>query len=364
MKITIVGAGNAGCAYAFKLSQKGLNVTLLKTTFSINDENFETIRNNKGIWGIDNTSDRKKKFVSLDLATRNIEEALIDSEIVIVMVQSLYHKNIADMIVPHLSSKIKLLLIIPGNLGSLYFREKIKSYNYLNVMPIIAEGESTAIDARIIEPGLVQILFKNVRNALGFIPSSKSRDGLIIAKQLFSTYCSTRSNIVESALHNPNLIVHTIGTILSASRIEIAKGEFWMYKEAFSPSIWNVINALDYEKNEIIKAYNGNSMSYLDAAHWRNYEDLSVNSKESFDNYAKKGGPKGPNSINTRYLNEDVPNGLVLLEKLGNLVGIETPTASSLITIASVLLDKNFRNLGRNFKELGFSTSEQLKAIL
>lgn len=364
MNITIVGAGNSGCAHAFMLSQRGHNVCLLKTSNSLNDDNFDAILNNKGIWGVDNTKQQVKSFTKLALVTRSVDLAVLNAEVIIVTVQTLFHENVANLIVPYFSECLKLLLIVPGNMGSLFFREKIESFQGLINMPIIAEGESTAIDARITSPGTVEILFKNIRNALGFLPTAKSDEGMVIASKLFDTYCDVRSNIVESALHNPNLVVHTVGTILSVSRIEYANGNFWMYKEAFSPSVWNVIIGLDKEKNEVIESYGGKAMSYLDAAHWRNYKDLTIDSKKSFESYAKTGGPKGPSSINTRYLNEDVPNGLVLLETLGNMVGKKTPIASSLITIASVLLNKDFRKLGRDFRKMGLNTFEQIKLLL
>ena len=87
----------------------------------------------------------------------------------------------------------------------------------------------------------MKILFKNRRNAVSFLPKSRADEGLDYISTLVDTYKFKRQNLVESALHNPNLVVHTIGVIMSASRIEMMKGEFWMYKESFSPAIWNLM---------------------------------------------------------------------------------------------------------------------------
>ncbi len=125
-----------------------------------------------------------------------------------------------------------------------------------------------------------------------------------------------------------------------------------MYKEAFSPSIWNVINKLDEEKQKVILAYGGKPLSYLDACKWRNEKDLHKASITVFEEYAATGGPKGPDSLNTRYIHEDVPMGLCLLENLAKNKSISTPVASALITIASSLMDIDYRAQSYSINEL------------
>ena len=352
MNITIVGSGNSGCAHAFCLAKAGHKVSLLKTSHSLHDENFEKIKNLKGLYGIDNTINRNERtFVSLHCITRDLEEAFRDAEIVFVLTQSLQHETISRLISPYIQN-IKALCIVPGNMGSVYFRKLLPS----NV--IIAEGESTVIDARLREPGTVEILFKNVRNLIACNPASDNQAGLNILKTLFNTYYGCRTNVVESAMHNPNLVVHTIGTIMSASRIEYSNGEFWLYKEGFSPSIWNIIKDLDAEKNNVISAYGGEPCDYVQCCKFRNEEDLEKDAMEVFMDYSLNGSPKGPFSINNRYITEDVPNGLCLLESLAEHKNIPTPVTSALINIASSLLNTNLRSNARTLHSLNLTDSD------
>ena len=346
MKIAIIGVGNSGCAQSVKLIQNGHQVNLIKTSHSLHDENFEHLLKTGEIACIDTTDGNREFSVKPNLITRDIKEGLRETDAVMVLTQSLQHLDLAKKIGPLLKDG-QIVFLIPGNMGSTQFAQYTEGKHIIYV-----EGESTPYDARIIEPGKVEILFKNVRNAVSFLFKDDEKY-LSKVTDLFGTHKFLRSNIVESTLHNPNMVVHTIGVIMSASRIEYSKGEFWMYREAFSPSIWNLIEQLDDEKIQVIKACGGeHAVSYLDACKWRNEEDLSVDSLQVFRNYAATGGPKGPANLETRYIYEDVPMELCMLEKLGEYKEIATPIASSLITIASALKSCDYRSIGYSISDV------------
>ena len=72
---------------------------------------------------------------------------------------------------------------------------------------------------------------------------------------------------------------------------------------------------------------------------------------------------EGPNSIDTRYLKEDTPNGFVTWSNFGNLLNVKTPIIDSLINIVSVIYDIDYFKEGRTLKRLGLhgmNTSEML----
>jgi opine dehydrogenase len=360
MKVTVVGAGNAGCAHAFRLAQYGHEVSLLKTSHSLHDENFEHICRTLTLTCIDNTCGGNRSSVRLKSVTRDRIEAIESAEAVIITTQSLYHDSVARVIAPLFHSG-QCILVVPGYMGSLFFRKYSRCEDIL-----FAEGESTCIDARIVEPGVVNILFANVRNALSFMPTSSSKAGLAFFDNIFGCYKYTRKNIVDSAMHNPNLIVHTVGTIMSAARIEYSNGDFWMYREAFTPSIWNLISCLDAEKMSIHEYFGCPQIPYLEACKFRNEEDCTKEALSVFRYYAQNGSPKGPSSVNNRYIYEDVPMGLVLMSSIGRKFTIPTPICDSLIEIASGLLGRDLRSSGRTLENLGLVdlSKEQILDII
>ena len=53
MKVAVLGAGNSGCALAADYAVKGHEVTLIKTSYSLHDDNFRHLTENGGVMVID-----------------------------------------------------------------------------------------------------------------------------------------------------------------------------------------------------------------------------------------------------------------------------------------------------------------------
>ena len=91
-------------------------------------------------------------------------------------------------------------------------------------------------------------------------------------------------------------------------------------------------------------------------------KDNDMDPKESFLNYAEMPTrAKGPTSVNSRYITEDVSQGLVMLEALGQYLGVKTPFCTALIEIANAALGRDLRENGRSLERLGV---DNIKKIL
>lgn len=241
-----------------------------------------------------------------------------------------------------------MLLIVPGYLSTAYV---------LSCCPvpglIVAEAESNFIDGRISAPGRFHVGFRNVRNPIGVYPADQREKAREKLEQLGTPFTYLGS-VAEAALHNPNMIVHTVGAVMSIPRIEATGGDYCMYHEVFTPSVWNILEKLDGEKMAVLGALDLEPVPYVEACKFRNSLDDERDAKQVFFDYAAMPSrAKGPTSVNSRYITEDVAQGLVLLESMGAVLKLPTPVASALIELASAALGRDLRKDGRTLEALG-----------
>lgn len=351
MRISVLGAGNGGCAIAADLSLKGHEVTLIKTSHAMHDDNFDYLIKNDGEISI--KEDGILQTTSIYKVTRDLSK-VYDAEVIIIYIQTNYHEPLIKKLVPLLSEN-QIVLFNPGYLSTAYVL-KHAGNKKINIV----EATSSFVDCRMVKPGFVNVGFRNVRNPLGIYPISRKKEVTDTLSRMGYPFAYF-SSVVEAALHNPNLIIHTVGGILSIPRVEKTMGDYVMYQEVFTPSVWKILEALDQEKMALLERLGFPRLPYVEAAKFRNTLDDNLDAKESFFRYAMSASrAKGPTAVDTRYINEDVPQGLVMLESLGKSLSILTPITSSLIEISSAALGRDLRAEGRTLERLGMENIRKI----
>lgn len=344
MNITVIGCGNAGLIHAAKMIERGFKVGILKTSNVTNEDFFSLIKKEGGYNVKDETNGGNRFWVKPEFITKDVEKAVGFADIIFITTTTLQHESVAKLIAPYVRDG-QLIVIIPGYMGSLIFKRYIKKD------VVYSEWETTAYNGRIMDSLYVRITFYNPRNAISVLPIKEKDSVLDMLSKLFLNTKYLRKNILESAFHNPNLIVHTMGMLFSAARIEYSNGEFWMYREAFTKSVINAIKAFDVQKNNLLKKFDCESLDYFEAAKWRNEEDLTRDAMAVFKSFAESSN-KGPSFLEHRYLLEDVPMGLCLFSSIGKVMDVDTSIADSIITLTGALLNRDFHIKGRSIQYL------------
>lgn len=137
-----------------------------------------------------------------------------------------------------------------------------------------------------------------------------------------------------------------------------------MYHEAYTRdnvATWKILESLDNEKMNVLEKLGFARLSYVEACKYRNSLDETREAKEVFLDYAAMDTrAKGPTKVDSRYISEDVPQGLVMLEALGKSLEVPTPITTGLIEIASAALGRDLRAEGRTPAGLGEKNIEKI----
>lgn len=341
-KVAILGCGNVGVSTAADLSLKGKDVILLKTS-KIPSLIFDKIRNNgNSVWLREAGQLRKSviREVSDDLSK------ISDADIVIVTIQSTYHESLIETVSRYLNDR-QIVIVVCSYLSSFYFLRHCDS------MPMIAESTGPYLEGRIEMEG-DKVSFR-VGCRLSQSPLSVFQKEREI--ECMEAICSLNQgfaniyNPLEAALLNPNMVLHTVGSVMSIPRIEFSEGNFCMYREAYSrknEATMRIMLELDDEKKKVLQKLHCVPVDIFTAA------GFSGDKVESFRRYAESEDRAiSPTSVRSRYITEDVSQGLVLLESIAEIIGVDTPVASSLISLSGYALGIDFRKSGRTVQTLG-----------
>lgn len=344
IKVAVLGAGNIGIAISADLSLQGHEVYLIKTS-SAPSPVYDKIRSNDHRVVLKENS----KYVPVSITDvsdelKNIEKC----DVLFITVQSTYHESLIKRIAKYLRRE-QIVVCICSYLSSLYFQK------YCPFIPAIVETTGPYLEGRIDTidiPGEVifRVGCRLSRSPLSVFESADKDYCMNILHSLYRGF-SAEYSPVEAALLNPNMVLHTVGAIMSIPRIEFSDGNFCMYREAYTrknEATMKIMLGLDEEKKKVLTKLGCQPVDIFKAG------GFLGDPLKSFYRYSESSDRAlSPTSVHSRYITEDVSQGLVLLESIANHLGVSVPITSSLITIASQALDIDFRAIGRTIERLG-----------
>ncbi|RKX42212.1 MAG: NADP transhydrogenase subunit alpha [Thermotogae bacterium] len=354
-RICVIGAGNGGQALAGYLAWRGFDVSLY----------------NRSAWRIAPIS--KSRTIKIEgevsattkitLATSNLEEAIADRRLIMVVVPAFAHRDVAQKIAPFLEDG-QIIILNPGRTaGALEFR-KVLEENGVGKDIIVAEAQTFIFASRASNPGVVKIF--RIKNAvpIAALPASKNRELEKVVNEVLPEF-----EIVPSTLHtsfnNIGAVFHPATTVLNAARIETTFGKFEFYFEGISPSVAKILEKIDEERCNVARSF---GMEPMTSVQWLRYA-YDVRGTGLYDAIHNNEGYRGiqaPPSLENRYLMEDVPMSLVPISSFGKVAGIQTRTIDSVVHIASLMMNIDFFENGRTLKKLGLEnkSTEEIKKIM
>ncbi len=346
-KVAVMGAGNGGFATASQLSLSGLEVYLFELpAFADNIKELQETPI------IDVTGALLNGSAPLAGVSTDISQGFSECEVVLVTTQNAGHIPMAQMIGPYVQEHQGIFLQ-PGNCASIPFRQELDK---VNAKGIVAECLTMPYATRKTGPRSVYISRSTGTMGLAAFPAKDTEKAVQIYQKAYPTSFAM-DNVLEVALCNANILLHPIPTLMSLSRIEYSQEDYYVYREAYTPSVEKLIAALDGEIAAILRKLEFSAPSckaMFEKRYGGKWDDMRT--------WFKDIGSKGPFGATDRYIAEDVPAGISLVASLGQQFGVPTPIADSVLSFASAINNTNYREQGNTAKKIGIDAMD-VKAL-
>ena len=344
--VFVCGAGHQGFSMAAHLALNGVNVSLWNRTQKNIQELLDThIIHCSGIVN----GDAEIPSVSTDMAD-------VVTDFVMVTTPSSAHRDIARKLAPFVHPDMAVVLNPGRTFGAIEFAEELKKQG-VRELPQIAETQTIVYTCRKNGPNSTSIvaLKKDVE-----IAALRGSDmGRIMERMpaCLKPYFKVVDSVGRTSLSNVGMVLHCAPVMMNIGWIETEKVDFLYYYDGISRSVAHFLEKLDAERQAVAKA---GGIEIESVREWliRTYGVTGRDLHECIGNNLAYREIDAPPTLNTRYIYEDVPNGLVPVEAMGREFGIPTPNITTIIDLACSVMDTDYRRLGRRF------TSEQLKEYL
>jgi opine dehydrogenase len=341
----VLGAGHGGRAMAAHLALMGNRVTLYNRT----PERISAIKARGGI-DLDSSDGEIRGFGRLALVTSDICQALSSADLVMVVVPSSAHADIARTAAPHLRDG-QIIVLHPGRtLGAIEF-VKILCDAGCKADVTIAEAETFIYASRSDGPAQARIFRIKESVPLAALPAKRTAQVLEALAPAYPQFIDGIS-VLHTGLNNMGAIFHPALTLLNAGRIESTHGDYQFYIEGVTPSVARVLEVLDRERVTVAASLGiraRTAMEWLQMAYNATGEDLD----EAIHNQTGYYGIKAPTTLNHRYIFEDVPMSLVPIAALGQHYGVSVRGMDSIIRLACIIHKTDYWRRGRTLDKLG-----------
>ncbi|MCP4622087.1 MAG: hypothetical protein GY850_00975 [bacterium] len=350
-KFAVLGTGNSGQAFAADISLKGYSVNLAEIA------GFEaTLSAIEKKGGIELSGESGTGFAELNMITTDLAAAVKGVDIIIIGGSAFAHEPFSRAVAPFFEDG--QFIVFTSNFAALRFKKWIAEVPIpADVTPV--ETMSLLYATRALEPGKVVIKAVKGNLPVAALPARRTQAFLDKINPIFPQMAACDSALVTS-LNNLNPIVHPPMVLCNAGRIEATQGKGWnLYGDGATESVSKVMLALDAERMALMTHLGIEGIAFKDAFE-KLYNNYSLGGQEFSVSETLRKSPihsnpafSAPDSVDTRYLAEDIPFGLVPWSLIGRMWGLATPTIDAVIQMASVMLERDYLTDGLSPEDLG-----------
>lgn len=272
-------------------------------------------------------------------AASDPQTACADATAILIAVPAYAHRFVLDAIGPYLRPEQTLIFTSQLSLSLFYLRGLLSRLG--TSVQSCAWGTTLASG---VKPKQNEVRFY-MRSSV-YVADHQTRrrgDGYRLSSSLFGEHFVPAPALQDVIFSNTGGVIHMPLSLANISRIE--SGETWNGFANTTEAVGNLTEAVDDERLQVAAAYGAHPISIR--GHFSNtfgvpegpvHEMLSSVSKMDLHS-----APTSPRSLQTRWINEDIPYAGATLEFLGRLAGVPTPLHTAVIDLFDAMLRRSMR---------------------
>ncbi|MFQ5914099.1 MAG: NAD/NADP octopine/nopaline dehydrogenase family protein [Nitrospinota bacterium] len=350
--IAVLGGGNGAHALAADAALQGIPVRMYEDPHF--EEHFQPTREGKRIEFI---APHRRGIAELECATHDVDEAIEGVSLINIVTPTGGHPAMFGRLVPLLRPGHKVI-VWAGRFGGMRLAKRVRDAAgpepHAKEAITIAETNTLPYGTRLTGPAQVTVFYPAVRIFLGTLPA-RLGPSLVEEIKAFCPIALPAQDILSASFRNGAIVIYPAGALFNAGRVEQSGGEFYMFREGITPSVARVVRTLYEELERVGKALGLDVEHYPEEA----FDPPHSIEKEEFTDPSGPSDPldnlKGPTSIPTRYLYENLRDALAVVAELGRVVGEPTPGIDALIRLGGMLSGENFWAERQGLDTLGLS---------
>jgi opine dehydrogenase len=329
MRIAIIGTGGIGRGYAVFLAGEGHTPVLWSPTGAAEAD----FAGGKPLTATGVLPGEVSVLVAGSPA-----EALARAEAVIIAVTANGFRGVMEAIAPQLAASQTVIVSAHCSFAALYLAKLLAERGL--ELPIVA-WSTTAVTARKSGPTSVHISGVRSQVDIAAVPKRLEEEGLATCRALFGDRFALRDDILAIMLSNLNPPAHMANMLGNLTRAE--KGEDWPNYGSITPGVGRIVEAMDRERLALATAFGLAVRTVQDHYVLSFGVEPGPVSAMAQAVYRKRPELLGPKTLDTRFITEDVPFGLLPLEFLGAIAGVPMPLHQAGIELFSAISARNFR---------------------
>lgn len=329
MRVAIIGSGGIGRGYAAYLLTRGHQPVLWSPSGA-------ALTDFAGAVPLSVTG-KIEAELPLTVA-QTCAEAVSGADAVIVTVQANGFRKVCDALAGHLSQGQTVIFSAHCSFAALYLHRLLKPRG---LKVAIAAWATTALTARKSGPRGVHVSGVRERLDVAALPVRHGTAALALCQTLFGDRFQLREDMLAIMLSNLNPPAHMANMLGNLTRAE--RGEDWPNYGGITPGVGRIIETLDVERLSLAKAFGLSVRSVQE--HYALSFGVPPGPVAEMAAAVDRMRPElaGPKTLDTRFITEDVPFGLVPLVFLGALCEIPMPVHQAGIALFNAIMMRDFR---------------------